>query len=48
MANGVPNGAGTPVIMILAGGSHVYYHESTFVDEATLQTIINQHAVKVT
>jgi thiol-disulfide isomerase/thioredoxin len=48
MANGVPNGAGTPVIMILAGGSQVYYHESTFVDEATLQGIINQYAAKPT
>jgi thiol-disulfide isomerase/thioredoxin len=48
MANGVPNGAGTPVIMILAGGSQIYYHETTLVDEATLQSIINQHAVKAT
>ena len=43
-ATGVPNGAGTPVIMIFAGGSQVYYHESGFVDEATLQAIINQYA----
>lgn len=45
-ATGVPNGAGTPIIMIFAGGSQVYYHESSFVDEATLQGIINQYAAK--
>ena len=45
-ATGVPNGAGTPVIMIFAGGSQVYYRDSAFVDEATLQAIINQYAAK--